>query len=104
MKAKTGKTSPIIIAIFLYIFYPLISFSKRGLSKAIPLLWIILSISFTGKFISNQYHILTTNPEYTKSSADHYDSKYDKPVKKLNAMKAGSHIKAKPLMILSRLF
>ena len=90
LKAKTGKTSPIIIAIFLYIFYPLISFSKRGLSKAIPLLWIILSISFTGKFISNQYHILTTNPEYTKSSADHYDSKYDKPVKKLNAMKAGS--------------
>ena len=90
LKAKTGKTSPIIVAVFLYIFYPLISFSKRGLSKAIPLLWIILSISFTGKFISNQYHILTTNPEYTKSSADHYDSKYDKPVKKLNAMKASS--------------
>lgn len=90
LKAKTGKTSPIIVAVFLYIFYPLISFSKRGLSKIIPLLWLILCISFTGKFVSHQYHILTTNPEYTKSSADHYDSKYDKPVKKLNAMKAGS--------------
>ena len=90
LKSKTGKTSPIIIAILISIFYPLISFSKRGLSKIIPLLWLILCISFTGKFVSHQYHILTTNPEYTKSSADHYDSKYDKPVKKLNAMKAGS--------------
>lgn len=90
LKSKTGKTSPIIIAVFLSIFYPLISFSKRGLSKIIPLLWLILCIFFTGKFVSNQYHILTTNPEYTKSSADHYDSKYDKPVKKLNAMKASS--------------
>lgn len=90
LKSKTGKTSPIIIAILISIFYPLISFSKRGLSKIIPLLWLILCISFTGKFVSHQYHILTTNPEYTKSSADHYDSKYDKPVKKLNAMKASS--------------
>ena len=90
LKSKTGKTSPIIIAVLISIFYPLISFSKRGLSKIIPLLWLILCISFTGKFVSHQYHILTTNPEYTKSSADHYDSKYDKPVKKLNAMKASS--------------
>ena len=90
LKTETGKTWPIVIAILFYPFYPLISFSKRGLSKIIPLLWLILCIFFTGKFISNQYHSLTTNPEYTKSSADHYDSKYDKPVKKLNAMKASS--------------
>lgn len=86
LKSKTGKISPLIYAILLYPFYPLISFAKRGLSKIIPLLWLLLFIFLTGTFVDNHYHILSGGSEYTKSSADKYDSKYDKPVKALNAM------------------
>ncbi len=51
LKSETGSNSPIIIAVLLSIIYPVISFSKHGKSKLIPIIWLIaytcLAITFT---------------------------------------------------------